>query len=224
MQERGSDVYKPTPSMTRDTFPFPHVSRETLARLTLYESLLRQWQPAVNLVSPATLDDIWHRHFADSAQLLALAPPDARHWLDLGSGAGFPGLVLAIMLSEREGAHVTLIESDTRKAAFLREVTRRTHAPATILAERIEKAATQFTLVPMDVVTARALAPLPRLFDLAHTFFRPDTVGLFLKGKGADREIAEASEQWAFEYEVKPSLTDAEGRVVVVRGLGQKAG
>ena len=104
------------------------VSRETIDKLLAYEALLRQWQKTINLVAPSTLDSIWSRHFADSAQLLAIAAPDAKRWIDLGSGAGFPGLVLAIMLAGRDGAKVTLVESDTRKAAFLGEVARRTGA------------------------------------------------------------------------------------------------
>lgn len=195
------------------------VSRETFARLALYESLLRQWQPAVNLVARATLDDVWRRHFADSAQLLALAPPAAKTWIDLGSGAGFPGLVLAIMLAGRPGGHVALIESDSRKAAFLREVARQTHAPATILCKRVEIAATQFTVENIDVVTARALAPLPRLLDLAYPFMREGAIGLFLKGKDAEREVGEALESWSFARELVQSSTDAEGRIVVIQGL-----
>ena len=117
------------------------VSRETLERLETYEALLKQWQKTINLVAPSTLSDIWHRHFADSAQLLALAPPGAERWLDLGSGAGFPGLVLAILLAERGHGRVTLIESDTRKAAFLGEVARRVGVAVDILGTRIEKSA-----------------------------------------------------------------------------------
>ncbi len=189
----------------------------------VYESLLRQWQPAVNLVAPSTLDQIWRRHFADSAQLLALAPPEANAWVDLGSGAGFPGMVLAILLAERPGARVTLVESDSRKAAFLREAARQTHAPAIILCERIENATTQFTVDKIDVVAARALAPLPRLLDLAHGFFQARTVGLFLKGRGVDQEIAEAREGWAFDYELARSITDAEARILVIRGVSRNS-
>lgn len=118
------------------------VSRETLGRLETYEALLKQWQRTINLVAPSTLSDIWHRHFANSAQLLDLAPPRAEHWLDLGSGAGFPGLVLAILLAERGHGRVTLIESDTRKVAFLGEVARRVGVAVDIRGTRIEKSAT----------------------------------------------------------------------------------
>jgi 16S rRNA (guanine527-N7)-methyltransferase len=191
------------------------VSRETLERLGTYEALLRRWQQTINLVAPSTLPDIWGRHFADSAQLLALAPPGAKRWLDLGSGAGFPGLVVAILLAER-GGQVTLIESDSRKAAFLREVARQTGAPVDILCERIEKGATQ---AKVDVITARALAPLPRLLDLSAPYFSSDTVGLFLKGREVPSEIEAARRRWQFSVKLHPSLTDPDARIVVVRAL-----
>jgi 16S rRNA (guanine527-N7)-methyltransferase len=198
------------------------VSRETIDKLSTYEALLRQWQKTINLVAPSTLDTIWSRHFADSAQLLALAPPDARRWLDLGSGAGFPGLVLAVMLADRPDAKVTLVESDTRKAAFLGEVARRTGAPVEIRPERIEKVATQSKLGPVDVITARALAPLPRLLELAAPAFSDHTVGLFLKGREAETEVDAARERWTFAGELQPSVTDVSGRIVVVRALEAK--
>lgn len=201
------------------TFP---VSRETIDKLLVYESLLRQWQKTINLVAPSTLDAVWSRHFADSAQLLALAPPGAQRWLDLGSGAGFPGLVLAIMLADREGARMTLVESDTRKAAFLAEVGRRTGAPVDIRPERIEKIATQSKLGAVDVITARALAPLPRLLELAAPAFSAHTVGLFLKGRDAESEVTAAKERWEFDSVLQPSLSDAGGRIVVIRALQAK--
>lgn len=198
------------------------VSRETIDKLLAYEALLRQWQKTINLVAPSTLDAVWHRHFADSAQLLALAPADAKRWLDLGSGAGFPGLVLGIMLAGREGARMTLVESDTRKAAFLGEVARRTGAPVDIRPERIEKVATQSKLGAVDVITARALAPLPRLLGLCAPAFSAHTVGLFLKGREAENEVDAAQERWTFESSLHPSLTDAGGRIVVIRALQAK--
>jgi 16S rRNA (guanine527-N7)-methyltransferase len=198
------------------------VSRETIDKLLTYEALLRQWQKTINLVAESTLDAVWSRHFADSAQLLALAPPGAKRWLDLGSGAGFPGLVLAIMLAGRDGTKVTLVESDTRKAAFLGEVARRTGAPVDIRPERIENAATQSKLGSVDVITARALAPLPRLLELAAPAFSDHTVGLFLKGREAETEVDAAKERWAFAGELQPSLTDLSGRIVVVRALKAK--
>jgi len=198
------------------------VSRETIDKLSTFEALLRQWQKTINLVAPSTLDRVWSRHFADSAQLLALAPSDARRWLDLGSGSGFPGLVLGIMLADRDGARMTLVESDTRKAAFLSEVARRTGAPVDIRPERIEKVATQTKLGQVDVVTARALAPLPRLLELAAPAFADATLGLFLKGREAEAEVDAAKERWTFESTLQPSLTDAGGRIVVIRALEAK--
>jgi len=209
------------------------VSRETLERLAIYERLLRQWQKTINLVAPSTLDSSWHRHFADSAQLPSLAP-EARTWIDLGSGAGFPGLVVAIMLADRgsssprtrgEGiaARVTLIESNARKCAFLREVARQTSITASvavdILSTRIEVAATQASLHGPDVVSARALAPLDKLVNLAAHLFTPRTVGLFLKGRDAAKELEAAQQAWKFEGELVPSRTEPDGRVVVVRHL-----
>jgi 16S rRNA (guanine527-N7)-methyltransferase len=195
------------------------VSRETIGKLLAYEALLRQWQKTINLVAPSTLDDIWDRHFADSAQLLALAPAEAQTWLDLGSGAGFPGLVMAVLLADCSGISMALIESDTRKAAFLREVARQTGAPVDILCTRIEKSATHAKL---DVITARALAPLPRLLDLAAPYFTADTEGLFLKGREAQAEVDQALKRWDFSVALHQSQTDREGRVVEVRGLKAK--
>ncbi len=199
-----------------------HVSRETIDKLSTYEALLRQWQRTINLVAPSTLDTVWSRHFANSAQLLAHAPADAKQFLDVGSGAGFPGLVLAVMLADRPGAKVTLIESDTRKAAFLAEVARKTGAPVDIRPERIEKAATQSKLGAVDVITARALAPLPRLFELTAPAFSAHTTGLFLKGRDVQSELDAAGERWTFEATLRPSLTDAGGRIVVIRALEAK--
>jgi 16S rRNA (guanine527-N7)-methyltransferase len=307
------------------------VSRETIDRLATYEALLRQWQKAVNLVAPSTLDAVWHRHFADSAQLLPLAP-DTRTWVDLGSGAGFPGLVVAILLAERgipaasvvstapaarsllpsgrrcpvvsktrlrhegadEGAftreegsppspvrpnnlqplpggmspdrpskaaavshgltsslpggegvrdrsarqthfgdsvasrpRVTLIESNARKCAFLREVVRQTGisvgVTVDILSIRIETAATQPNLRAPDVVSARALAPLDKLLALAAPLFTSSTVGLFLKGRDVAAELKAAESLWNFNVEMVPSRTERDGRIVVVRNLEAKS-
>jgi 16S rRNA (guanine527-N7)-methyltransferase len=216
---------RPEKAEIRDAEEFTRafgVSRETIDKILIYEGLLRQWQKTINLVAPSTLDAVWSRHFADSAQLLAHAPGDAKRWLDIGSGAGFPGLVLAIILGPREGAKVTLIESDTRKAAFLAEVARRTGAVVDIQPERIEKAATRSKLGAVDVTTARALAPLPRLLELAAPAFGTHTVGIFPKGREAEAEVNAARERWSFESALEPSLTDASGRIVVVRGLEAK--
>ena len=198
------------------------VSRETTKRLIRYEELLRQWQKAVNLVAPGTLNDIWHRHFADSAQLARLVPPGAQSLMDMGAGGGFPGLVLAIMLAERGSLHVTLIESDNRKAAFLREVARQTGTPVDILSARIEKPETQSKVQAVDAITARALAPLSRLLSLSAPYFAPSSVGLFLKGRDIRGEIEAAEADWRFDIELVTSLTDAEGRIAVVRNVAAK--
>ncbi len=204
------------------------VSGEVTDRLAIYDTVLRQWQRTINLVAPSTLDTVWHRHFADSAQLLGLAP-QARTWIDLGSGAGFPGLVIAILLAETITAgalstpRVTLIESNTRKCAFLREVVRQTDVTARvsvdILSTRIEAAATQASLVGPEVVTARALAPLERLLGLAAPLFAPWTKGLFLKGRDVAAELERAEKVWNFKTEVIPSRTEADAHIVAVHHL-----
>jgi 16S rRNA (guanine527-N7)-methyltransferase len=217
------------------------VSSGTLDRLAVYEALLRQWQKTINLVAPSTLDAVWHRHFADSAQLLALAP-NARTWVDLGSGAGFPGLVVALMLAapsprplpmpeeawgEGNPPRVTLIDSDTRKCAFLREVARQTEistrVAVEILSTRIEAAATQASFRAPDVVSARALAPLGRLLDLAAPMFGPGTMGLLLKGKDAEAELKAAEKMWDFKAELATSRTDPGARIIVIRNPALKA-
>lgn len=194
------------------------VSRETLDKLNLYESLLQRWQRTINLVAPATLEVAWLRHFADSAQLARFMPANASFVVDLGSGAGFPGLVLAIMAAERgEPQRFVLVESDQRKSAFLREVVRATGAAVEILSIRIENPETHASVGAADVVTARALAPLERLLALAQPFFGPDTLGLFPKGRGVDVEIEAARRTWDFDVELEPSLTDSDARIALVR-------
>ncbi|HXF52903.1 MAG TPA: 16S rRNA (guanine(527)-N(7))-methyltransferase RsmG [Hyphomicrobiaceae bacterium] len=200
------------------------VSRETVHRLACYEALLRRWQRAVNLVAPSTLTEIWHRHFADSAQLAPLIPVSVKNLVDLGSGGGFPGLVLAIMLADRPNLRVRLIESDQRKAAFLRDVSRHTGVPVDIVPSRIECEETQASVGSADVVTARALAPLDRLLELAAALFGSETVGLFLKGRAAAREVSDARIRWRFDAELVGSVTEASGSVVVIRQLRRKRG
>ncbi len=205
------------------------VSRETCARLDTYAALLRQWQKTINLVAPNTVDTVWHRHFADSAQLYAHIPPSARHLVDLGSGAGFPGLVLAIMAADKrpsggvdDGLKVTLVESDTRKAAFLRDVARQVGLAVDIMSTRIESITKSANLLAADVITARALAPLPKLFGLVEPLFKPDSVALFLKGKAVADEVEAAAKHWTFDLELVPSLTEVDARIAVVRKLERK--
>lgn len=194
------------------------VPRETVDKLAVYADLLKQWQKAVNLVSPATLDHMWQRHFADSAQLLAMAP-HAKNWIDLGSGGGFPGLVIAIMLTNHQNHVVHLIESNSRKCAFLSEVVRRTNARAVIHEGRIEDIARGGQAGKADIVTSRALAPLKLLLGLAESFFAETTRGLFLKGRDAEHEIDEALLHRKFDYRCWPSCTSGESHIVEITGL-----
>jgi 16S rRNA (guanine527-N7)-methyltransferase len=196
-----------------------NVSRETMDRLEAYAALVRLWQPKINLIAPSTVGEIWHRHFADSAQLDELIPLEARSLVDLGSGGGFPGMVLAVLRAERSKATVTLIESDQRKAAFLGEVSRRLVIPVEILSTRIESRETQTRVALADVVTARALAPMVKLLDWVAPFLGPASVALLMKGRDAEREVAAARSIWRFDVEYRPSRTDAEARIVLVRGL-----
>lgn len=195
---------------------------EAIERLKTYEASLRQWQKAVNLVAPRTLDQIWHRHFADSAQVAALIPERSRKIADLGSGGGFPGLVLAVFLANQPESQIVLVESDGRKAAFLRETARRLEIPVEILSTRIECNATVSRLVGVDTVTARAFAPLSRLFKLAAPLFAAETVGVFLKGESVAREIDEARAHWSFDVDLHQSVTEPSGRIAVVRRLRSK--
>ncbi|MGI9424179.1 MAG: 16S rRNA (guanine(527)-N(7))-methyltransferase RsmG [Hyphomicrobiaceae bacterium] len=198
------------------------VSRETVDRLKLYEIELKRWQKAFNLIAPSTLDNIWHRHFADSAQLIDLIPVTSRRIADVGSGAGFPGLILALMCENRRDLRVTLVESDTRKAAFLRESARRMEIAVEILSTRIESNASVNQLIGVDTVTARAFAPLSRLFDLVSPVFSSHTVGVFLKGRHILREIEQAEESWLFDVELHDSMTEAAAKIAVVRDLKRK--
>jgi len=194
------------------------VSRETIHRLERYQELLSEWQSWTNLVSKSTLPDVWTRHFADSAQLTLLAPK-ARLWLDLGSGAGFPGLVVAILKSDDPDFKMHLIESNQRKCKFLGEVAAATDAAVEIHPVRIENFRRNSLSEAPHVISARALAPLPKLLGLAEPLFGEETRGLFLKGRDAAREIEGAKAQWRFESATHPSLTSKESSIVDVTGL-----
>jgi 16S rRNA (guanine527-N7)-methyltransferase len=191
------------------------VSHETLEKLKLYAQLLVKWQKAVNLVAPATIPKMWRRHFADSAQLLHLAP-NAKIWVDLGSGGGFPALVIAIMLANQEGCCVHLIESNARKCAFLSEVARQTGASARVHNARIADIAASGAIPAADAVTARALAPLDALLELALPFFGNASAALFLKGREAGVEIADARKRWVFDLKIHKSVSDAEGQILEI--------
>jgi 16S rRNA (guanine527-N7)-methyltransferase len=200
------------------------VSRETEERLDRFVDLLLAWQKTTQLVSPASIPKLWTRHVADSLQLLDLAldlAPQARLWVDLGSGGGFPGLVLACALADRPGAHgaqVHLVESNNRKAAFLREAVRITGAPAMVQAMRIEKYVANFAAVP-DVITARALLPFKSLIEQCFSMLSRGALGLFPKGRDVDVELTHAAKYWNIDYTLVPSRTDSLARIVVVRGL-----
>lgn len=194
------------------------VSRETVDRLRAYEVLLRRWQHTINLVGPSTLDDPWRRHFLDSAQLFPLAPAGARSWVDVGSGAGFPGLVLALL-----GAHQThLVESDARKAAFLREVARATDAPVIVHATRSE-AVSRETLggASADVITARAVAPPGAVFDMTSAVRGSATVYLLLMGREYAGPLTDARNAWKMELDEFPSQSDPSSRVLRIQGVSR---
>jgi 16S rRNA (guanine527-N7)-methyltransferase len=196
------------------------ISRETLGRLETLVALVRKWQPAENLVAPSTLPAIWRRHVADSAQLAPLFP-EARRWLDLGSGAGFPGLVIACLLANEAAAHVHLVESNQRKCAFLRRAIAETGARAEVHHGRIEAVLEAFPH-SVDVVTARALAPLPRLLELAEPVLLKGAVGAFQKGREYEGEITEAMHSFDFDLIHHESRIDADGVILEVRGLRRK--
>jgi 16S rRNA (guanine527-N7)-methyltransferase len=197
------------------------VSRETLIRLDRFVDVLLRWQRRINLIAPSTAAHLWTRHVADSVQLLPLEP-QARIWVDLGSGGGFPGLVIACALAETPGAQVHLVEANAKKAAFLREAARVTGAPATVHAARIE----DFLKSPpkaVDVVTARALAPLSELLAYAYPLLKSGACGLFPKGQDVDAELTEAAKYWKIQRSLALSRTDPKARIVVVRGLEPKS-
>ena len=199
-----------------------NVSRETIDRLRVYQSLLGKWQNSINLVGPATLRQFWTRHVADSAQLASLVSPLARNWVDLGSGGGFPGLVIALMWAGRpalDGGVVHLIESDGRKCAFLKTVIRETGAPAMVHEGRIEEVRQQNpeTFTGVDVVSARALAPLDKLLFMSASYFDIHTIGLFMKGRGWQDELTACRDSWNMGLEVVPSKTDQEAKILVCR-------
>ena len=194
------------------------VSRETARRLDLYVEQLRRWQNVKNLVGPATLSEVWTRHIADALQLREIAPKPET-WLDLGAGAGLPGLVLAIAGHERPGFQVDLVESNARKCAFLTETARLTGAPARVHNARIEQVIGGHQGVA--VVCARALAPLTQLLAWAEPLLTTGTVGLFPKGRDVQSELTEAAQRWRFVYDLVPSRTESEARIVRVTALSR---
>jgi 16S rRNA (guanine527-N7)-methyltransferase len=206
------------------------VSRETIARLDRFVELLLAWQRRTNLISSSTIPTLWTRHVADSLQLLQLAETTSPRagegrvgdvWLDLGSGGGFPGIVLACALADVLGSRIHLIESNMKKASFLREAVRETKVPGIVHAARIE------TLVPMlgaaaDYVTARALAPLPDLLEMVAPFLKKGAKAFLLKGQDLGIELTEATKRWNIEAESVPSKTSKTGRILIVHALTRR--
>lgn len=207
-----------TPIMTPAAFAeLVNVSRETLIRLEVYAELLKDWQTRMNLVSNSSLDDLWRRHFLDSAQLFRLLSPRPSPLFDLGSGAGFPGMVLAIM----GVPDVTLIESSQKKSSFLREVAKETGTKVTIFADRTEQF---YGPAPANTIVARALAPLDKLIPLAKPLLARGGEFLFMKGARADEELTVASEKWHIDVERIRSLSDDQAtilRITQVRSKGK---
>ncbi|HEY0469332.1 MAG TPA: 16S rRNA (guanine(527)-N(7))-methyltransferase RsmG [Polyangiaceae bacterium] len=196
------------------------VSRETQRRLETYVDLLLQWQQKTNLIAPSTIPTIWTRHVADSLQLFDLVP-DVRTWVDFGSGGGFPAIPIACALADKPGSIVHLIESNGKKSAFLREAVRTTGAPAQVHMERVEK----YVLGPVnsvDVVSARALAPLNVLCNQAFALIERGAIGLFPKGLDVAAELTEAAKYWKINATTVASKTSPDGCIVIVRGLEPK--
>jgi len=196
------------------------VSRETAGRLDRFVDTLLRWQRITNLVAPSTLATLWTRHIADSLQLLSIAP-SARVWVDFGSGGGFPGLVLACALADTPGALVHLVESNARKAAFLRQAVRAAGAAAIVHTRRAEVFGRTFK-GQADMVTARALAGLPELVALAAPLLERGAQALFLKGQDVDAELTEAAKYWNMDVTLIPSKTDSQGRIVHIRAAERR--
>ena len=184
-----------------------------MSDLQTFALRLAEANAVMNLVGPDTLPDIWNRHYWDSAQLLALAP-EARAWADLGAGAGFPGVVLAILLKDTPGARVWLIDSLGKRCRFLQQVVDELDLPATVINGRAELQA-----ITVDIVTARAVAAMEKLLGYAQPYLQRGARGLFLKGEKAELEVAEARRVWQFESDLSVSRSDPRGRIVSVRSL-----
>ncbi|MCF6098209.1 16S rRNA (guanine(527)-N(7))-methyltransferase RsmG [Mesorhizobium muleiense] len=194
------------------------VSRETFERLVEFETVFQKWNRRINLAAQSTQGDVWRRHILDSAQL-ARIKPDAKRWLDLGSGGGFPGLVLAFLLAERDGASIDLVESNRKKASFLQAVVGQFNLPARVVARRIDDAYA-FVSTP-QIVTARALASLPKLLELSAPWLTAGAYGLFHKGRDYRSEVAESAQRWSFDLVEHASATDAHGVILELSDLRQ---
>jgi 16S rRNA (guanine527-N7)-methyltransferase len=212
-----SKITKPTasPILASDraaALALTPVSRETEVRLDRYVDLLLEWQAKTNLVAPSTLPNLWTRHISDSLQLLPLAP-SAKIWADLGSGGGFPGVVLACVLAEISGATVHLIERNAKKAAFLREALRTTNSPGKVHLADIGDSVDRIG-GPVDCVTARAVAPLHQLIGFAEPLVKRGAKVLFLKGQDVEAELTEATKYWNIKPQLHSSRTGGHGWIV----------
>jgi 16S rRNA (guanine527-N7)-methyltransferase len=194
--------------------PATGASPRAVEDMERYRALLADWSGRMNLVGPSALEAFWPRHALDCAQLLALAP-EAKQWLDVGSGAGLPGVVLAILARDKPGMTVQLVDSIGKRAVFLRTVVEALDLPATVHHGRIETV----KVAPPDVLTARAVAPLDRLLDLTQAYLKRGAVGLFHKGRNLDAEMAEALQTWRFDSTVFPSVSDPSGRILKLWSL-----
>lgn len=192
------------------------VSRETFSKLLSFEEAFKRWSVRINLAAPSTLGELWERHILDSARLLPLAS-GSRRWLDLGSGGGFPGAVVALLLQERPGSHIDLVESNHKKASFLQTTLFSLSAPATIRATRIEDC--YDAIHAPEVVTARALAPLPKLLELAEPWLAGGARGLFHKGRDYAREIEESRDLWQFDLVKHGESVGNDGVVLEISNL-----
>jgi 16S rRNA (guanine527-N7)-methyltransferase len=194
------------------------VSRETLTDLHAFEALVQRWSPAINLVSKGSLSQLWSRHVEDSAQIFAACPKDARTWADLGSGGGFPGIVVAVLAKElKPELRLTLVESDLRKATFLRQAAQALRLDVTVLSSRAE------TIPPLqaDVLSARALAPLSDLLGYAERHLAAGGTAIFPKGAQYAAEILEARKSRSFEFDLHPSLSEADAAILVIRNINR---
>ncbi len=203
--------------MMAENYPLD-VSRETLDRLNTYEALLKKWNKAINLVSPSTIKDARSRHFVDSAQIYTLARENWHIWCDMGSGGGFPGMVIAILAAElNPNGEVVLMESDQRKATFLRTVARETGVRARVYSERIEA----IEPVNADVLSARALASLDQLFGFAERHLKPEGQALFPKGATWQQEVEDAQRSWSFSHEVHKSIVELNSVILSIGGIAR---
>ncbi len=205
----------------QDALKVLDVSRETLEKLDLLVQELRRWQNVKNLVGPSALGEIWTRHIADSMQLLRFAP-HAERWLDLGSGGGFPGLVLAILRTERGLMQTDLVESNSRKCSFLRHVARLTGASVSVHEGRVEAILSKLDFQP-DVVSARALSSLAQLIEWTNPLLRKGALGIFPKGQDVEMELSCATRSWTFTADCRPSMTNPLARIVLVRMSQQES-